>query len=1054
MDPALLADALTIFLAQALPYLAKAGEEAAKEAGKKLGAGSWDKAKELWRRLRPAVEERPAAAEAVEDVAELPDDADARAALRLQLRKILAGDSGLAAELAQLLEEAGQKVSYRVEVHGEGATAVAPGAVAAGKGGKAAARDVVTTVTGGVAVGDLHGDLVLGAPGAPAPAPGASPEALREAYLHRLSEQVGYLALSGVDPAVAGREAETRLRLAAVYTALLTLAPRQVEAAEDGRAHPEGRRAAALGPERGDEGRLSAVEQVNRRRRLVLLGDPGSGKSTFVNFLALAMAGELLGLPGVGLERLTAPLPGRRDPAEEAEPQPWDHGALLPVRVVLRDFAARGLGEGGGRATAQALWRHLEEDLEEAGHGEFFPPLREELIGRGGLVLLDGLDEVPEAERRRERIKRAVEEFCAGLPHCRVLLTSRTYAYQRQEWRLAGFEEAVLAPFSDWQIRAFVDAWYAHIAELRRLKAEDAAGRAELLKRAIFASDRLAALAERPLLLTLMASLHAWRGGSLPERRERLYADTVDLLLDSWERQRLAHDAGGEPVLVQPSLAEWLNTDQERVRKVLEELAFEAHTAQPELVGTADLPQGELVGRLMALRGEGRGNPAELVEYLSHRAGLLVPRGVGIYTFPHRTFQEYLAACHLTDRGFPDRVAGLARGEPDRWREVALLAGAKAARGAGSTVWDLAEALCFREPDEPQAGAEDEWGALLAAQAVAESADLAGLGERQRRKLDRVRRWLVRLLRSERLPAVERALAGASLARLGDPRFDPEGWHLPREPLLGFVEIPAESFTMGNDRERDEMALADEAPRHEVDLPLFHLGRYPVTVGQFSAFVEASGHEPADPRCLEGLANHPVVHVTWYEALAYCRWLGERLAELAAERRGEGAPVSDEARFWSALAAGRLRATLPSEAEWEKAARGTDGRRYPWGEEADPERANYGDTGLGAPSAVGCFESGASPYGCEEMAGNVWEWTRTLWGKEWLGMPEWSYPYDPQDGREDVNASSEVARVLRGGAFYGVPGFVRCASRGGFSPDGRSDLVGFRVVLSPFSSDL
>ncbi len=519
-------------------------------------------------------------------------------------------------------------------------------------------------------------------------------------------------------------------------------------------------------------------------------------------------------------------------------------------------------------------------------------------------------------------------------------------------------------------------------------------------------------LAQRPLLLTLMASLHAWRGSDLPEKREELYAHTVELLLNRWEQGRYQRDAQGQYRLIQPSLTEYLRvekTDKTKVRKVLEDLAFEAHSAQPELTGTADLAEDMLVNRLRQLSPRDLDvKPGRLVEFLQERAGLLYRRGDRIYTFPHRSFQEYLAACHLTDDEYPVKVAALARTAPDRWREVALLAGAKAAGGATSTLWQLAGELCFREPTDATAETADEWGAQIAAQALVESADLSKVSQGNERKLKQIKQWLVRLLRSEHLPATERALAGDNLAVLGDPRFNPDCWHLPAEPLLGFIEIPAGEFTMGSD---EEGPWGDERPRHPVSLPRYYLARWPVTVAQFSAFVEVSGFEPGYPDALKGVANHPVVLVSWHEAVAYCRWLHERLRQLAPLRLSEGQPLSAAERsFWQGLADGSLGIGLPSEAEWEKAARGTDGRIYPWGEKLDPDRANYGDTGLNSTSAVGCFPRGASPYGCEEMSGNVWEWTCSLYGK---------YPY-PEAGqkrqaREDLEAKGR--RVVRGGSF-------------------------------------
>jgi formylglycine-generating enzyme required for sulfatase activity len=295
------------------------------------------------------------------------------------------------------------------------------------------------------------------------------------------------------------------------------------------------------------------------------------------------------------------------------------------------------------------------------------------------------------------------------------------------------------------------------------------------------------------------------------------------------------------------------------------------------------------------------------------------------------------------------------------------------------------------------------------------------------------------LMRSSHLGARERIAAGNSLARLGDPRFREDAWYLPNEPLLGFIEIPAGPFLMGSTND-DPQASDREKPQHELTLPRYYMARYPVTVAQYKTFVEHSGTTPADDDCLRGLPNHPVVRITWYEALTYSQWLTERLREWS----GTPEPLA------SLLRQEGWQVTLPSEAEWEKAARGTDGRLYPWGREPDSNRANYDDTGINATSAVGCFPGGASPYGVEELSGNVWEWTRSLWGTDFL-QPAFTYPYAPGDGRENQAALDRTLRVLRGGAFLNVYGAARCAHPHRDDPSGWVRYLGFRVVVRQLS---
>ena len=916
-----------------------------------------------------------------------------------------------------------------------------------------------------------HGDT-FELPAGPQP----DPAALRQAYLNRVLEQTQTLQLTGVDPKAARDPASrTGLALAAVYTALMT---QQTE---------QGERRGMPMPER-EARRLSAVAMLDREPKLALLGDPGSGKSTFVNFVALCLAGEGLGREDANLALLTMPLPQeaetRRSPDEKPEPQPWSHPALLPVRVVLRDFAAAGLPPVGQRATGDHLWRFIAAELGET-LADYAAHLKRELREAGGLVPLDGLDEVPDADERRVQVKQAVQGFAADFPACRFVVTSRTYAYQRQDWKLPGFSEAALAPFSPAQITRFVDGWYSHLAAVRGLNQGDAQGRAALLKEAIRRSARLAELAERPLLLTLMASLHAWRGGNLPEKREELYADTVDLLLDQWESPKMVRGPDGKPAVVEPSLLEWLKLDRAAVRRLLERLAFEAHRDQPALTGTADIGQDRLVNGLVGLTANPDVKPARVIEYVRDRAGLLVARGVGVYTFPHRTFQEYLAACHLTDHGFPDDLADLVLADGQRWREAALLAGAKASRGTISAAWNLAEALCCREVGaRPEAG--ECLAALLAAQTLIETGALANVSERNRPKAECIRLWLRAIAERGALGPVDRAAAGDALGIMGDDRpgvgLRPDG-----VPDVAWRGVPAGQFVMGS--QDDSLALyGKETPQQRLELPAFRISKYPITHAQFAAFTRSGGYgqkqywqhaertgfwrdgkvrayhyvegnwqegwfdEPENLRFAPHLASHPVVEVSWFEAMAFCLWLGDRL---------------------------KLQVSLPTEAQWEKAARGTPipgpspvptgegslpsppaaaggeagrgglpaaaglglgARRYPWGEEITPDHANYDATGIGATTAVGIFPKGESPCGALEMSGNVWEWCRKKWREDYTSAA-------------DERLEGDAPRVLRGGAFYDEARRVRCAVRYWFSPFSRNWYIGFRVVASPIIHD-
>jgi formylglycine-generating enzyme required for sulfatase activity len=225
------------------------------------------------------------------------------------------------------------------------------------------------------------------------------------------------------------------------------------------------------------------------------------------------------------------------------------------------------------------------------------------------------------------------------------------------------------------------------------------------------------------------------------------------------------------------------------------------------------------------------------------------------------------------------------------------------------------------------------------------------------------------------------------------------------------VVIPAGEFLMGSS---ETSAPSDEKPQHKLYLPQYAIGRYPVTNFEYRAFVQATGHaSPSHWEGLdypEGLGDHPVVHMRWNDALAYCEWLS----------RETGKPYR-----------------LPTEAEWEKAARNADQRTWPWGSDWDAAKCNSKEGGVGHTTPVGQYSpAGDSPYGVADMAGNV---------SEWCGSLDRLYPCQSGDGREDLTASGD--RVLRGGAFSDDKESVRCTYRYRRLPASRDKTTGFRVVL-------
>ena len=239
------------------------------------------------------------------------------------------------------------------------------------------------------------------------------------------------------------------------------------------------------------------------------------------------------------------------------------------------------------------------------------------------------------------------------------------------------------------------------------------------------------------------------------------------------------------------------------------------------------------------------------------------------------------------------------------------------------------------------------------------------------------------------------------------------------------VLIPAGEFIMGSDKKTDRLAYRSEIPQRRVYLDTFEIGKYEVTALEYLKFVLATDRKPQLDWRYDGgnfqetMAHHPIMHVNWYDADAYCKWAGKRLS---------------------------------TEAEWEKAARGTDGRLFPWGGEyAGPTRANFGRTGLSGPVrdrpewlllyppiiSVDRYDNAVSPYGLYQTIGNVAEWVSDWYDQDYYKAAPDRNPKGPETGTQ---------KAFRGGGWMDSTTTMRVAMRNGTDPNTRINWMGFRCA--------
>lgn len=752
---------------------------------------------------------------------------------------------------------------------------------------------------------------------------------------------------------------------------------------------------------------LTISSALNVYRRLVVIGDPGCGKTTLLSYIALTYACGLSARIGSGMAGNQGIVQKRLGLNIEFNYLP----VLLPLRSLGRHLKEEencsNPAEDGPLILLDCLFKYYKKQLISLPD-DFFSY---NLETGATVLLLDGMDEVVDMATR-QRVARIIELFTARYPNCRFVVTSREAGYEGAARIAAEFGLVKICEFSNLEVNQFVRDWTRNVeTTLAGSKADEiirlANDQAEKLIETIHNNRHIAELAVNPLMLTVIAIIHRYRT-KLSGRRSELYEEAVDVLIGLWDAAKPGFDT--------EILLSGLILDGGDRRSLLEPLAFWLHENKKREFERDDLRE-ILLPKFQDLL---RGNREQAIKVLDDflvliiaRSGLLIERNAGIYSFTHLSFQEYLAARKLAERD--DALAYSIKVLSDPWwREVILLEAGYLSTQGTHRVSTLIRTI---SDSDPIMGAEPHHHLLLAAECLFEVGPARLEGNLLNEVKERLQKHAKKSVQKGNKKSILNKISVMStLARIetGQYQVISQYWKQPwGEP--NWVTIPAGKFWMGDDKSQYD----DERPAHQVFLPEYQIARVPITNAQYALYLQDVKNIKVRPpdywlgnSVPPGLENHPVVNVSWYDAMAYCRWLGQKIEKAV---------------------------NLPSEAEWEKAAKGNREKRdYPWGNIWRQQHCNSLELGFKDTTPVGLFLNGESYYHLLDMSGNVWEWTRTVWNDCS------KYPY--QDDNKD-DSDEELPRILRGGSFQNPSNLVRCTYRHWFYPLRKFRDYGFRIVM-------
>ena len=603
-------------------------------------------------------------------------------------------------------------------------------------------------------------------------------------------------------------------------------------------------------------------------------------------------------------------------------------------------------------------------------------------LARGKILfLIDGLDEVP--ENLRADLVDIIAAFQFEHKENHFLVTGRAHGIEGRAMTSFGIDLHDIEPVDEPKAADFINKWF-------RAVSLQAKGLGKMTAQNMISDIRqhghIAIFTQNPLLLTAVCILYN-DGKRIPDQRAELYNRVIENLI-----HRRFHDPA------QPG-------KEKMILSFLMRLAFDIH-----MQNRKSIDMGEALKMLTEMIPRETVQKApydyryiqDLFNEIEPGCGLFNRSGNGEIGFAHLSFQEFLVAKYMVYMEM-DCDPYL---ENKWWEEALLLYTGLVSLDRKKKCNEIVE--LFLNSNH----------LLLAGKALYDFQPSV----RDENVVLSVCNRLQEVIESD-AGLEDRFQAGLLLGGLGDARIVAGPGRI--EPVM--VEVPAGDFIRGSKVDKTEQ------PVRKIYLDGYMIGKYPVTNSEFKAFINDDGYQNKDYWTLEGWQwrqeenvseplywhgrkwngpNFSVVGVSWYEASAYTHWLSKKTGH---------------------------RYCLPTETQWEKAARGSSGFQYPWGNEFDKNKCNSSECGLNRTSPVGIFPSGKSPYGCMDMAGNVWEWCADWYDENYYKESPDKNPQGPEGGS---------GRVLRGGSWFDGVWICRVAYRYSFHRAARGDGAGFRLLRS------